>query len=672
MRGSSPAGPASTPQLPDETARTDAGDVPQPSGTTLRAGCYLLRLTRSSPGPEALSVRYDGTLRVELRNGSALSSGDLYLHGPIGAPAALLPPEADPGAGIPIFPRSRYRYYVRVTELLDGSSAGEVTLGFELHRFDHASNTWSNEGGFSARLHREPAPPGYPSPDDFLAGDLRDGSDAHAGLLTMGLVSPHLRRAVIEVDRVADSERPLANAAGLDWPAIFEQVGWQLELVDSDADLTEPSGESWSPAEMHAAMLDRRDSADLDSEWRYWLICVRSLDGDEARGLMFDRDGADSNNIPREAAGIASHWTIPDEEAWGLARGMRFGSATDPYFRTAVHEIGHAMGLYHNTADNGFMSTTDVISRSAVAPQRFPENILWSHARRDQKRLRHLPDIWIRPGGVPFGASYGTAPIVSADAMVEPEGLRLDVEPLLAAVPIGAPVRVSITLRNEDRGAVAAPDELSLKTGYVSGSVTDPAGSVRSFRPLVRRTDRHVADLAPGESRTGSMTLLRGSEGHLFPMAGPYTVEVHLDWELDDVPVRVVGETDLMVLPAVDRAHAEAALWIMQTPDAVVTLALGGDHLEEGIAAIHAALGNDVLRPHYAYIEAKRLATGFQQRPPDLAGAADLIESDTVMTGAEVAKAAKLVQGAADRGETPPSGLVAVLREKAESLPAPD
>ena len=53
-----------------------------------------------------------------------------------------------------------------------------------------------------------------------------------------------------------------------------------------------------------------------------------------------------------------------------------------------------------------------------------------------------MPDIWVRPGGVPFGAAYGTAPMSADDAVVEPEGLRLDVEPLLAAVPIGAPVRV--------------------------------------------------------------------------------------------------------------------------------------------------------------------------------------------------------------------------------------
>jgi hypothetical protein len=239
--------------------------------------------------------------------------------------------------------------------------------------------------------------------------------------------------------------------------------------------------------------------------------------------------------------------------------------------------------------------------------------------------------------------------VVSADAIVELDDLRLEVEPLLAAIPIGAPVRLTITLRNVGREYILAPSELTLKAGHVSGSVTDPAGGVRSFRPLVRRTDRRVAELAPAESRRGSMTLLRGGEGHLFPFPGSYTVEVRAEWELDGVAVCARGETSLMILPAADAAHAEAALRIMQTPDAVVTLALGGDHLEEGIAAIQAALDNDVLRPHYAYIEAKRLAAGFKQRTADPVRAAQLVEPGAVMSDAEAEKAAQLVRAASNR-----------------------
>ena len=54
---------------------------------------------------------------------------------------------------------------------------------------------------------------------------------------------------------------------------------------------------------------------------------------------------------------IASHGLIPDTNDWGLVRGKNLGE-TVVYFRTAVHEIGHAMGLQHNKDDNGFMNTT--------------------------------------------------------------------------------------------------------------------------------------------------------------------------------------------------------------------------------------------------------------------------------------------------------------------------
>jgi hypothetical protein len=99
------------------------------------------------------------------------------------------------------------------------------------------------------------------------------------------------------------------------------------------------------------------------------------------------------------------------------------------------------------------------------------------------------------------------------------------------------------------------------------------------------------------------------------------------------------------VTAAVDAAHAEAARKLLGTPDTLLTLALGGDHLKEGIAAIAAALDNDVLRPHFAYVEAKRLATRFGKRKPDLKAAADLIDGATVMSAAEHRKAMTMVEG---------------------------
>ncbi|WP_159846740.1 hypothetical protein [Nocardia sp. CY41] len=656
--------------LTEDVARPVAppADLPFPQPRRLRAGCYLLRYTPTPHATVGLPVHYDGTLRVERDEVNTIASGDLYLHQPQLTP--LPPREPDPALGVPVFPIADYRYYVRVTQILEGAAhAWNFPLGFELHRFDHAAGTWSLEDTCTAKMGWMPAPPGYPSASNFLLGLVRNAAGAIVGMLSMGWVSTYLRRITVEIDRVPESEAPLANAAGDGWASLFQQVEWQVDVDQSDTDLAEPSGESWSDAEMHATMLARRDASDLDREWRYWVVCARRLDSTE-RGIMFDAFGGDSNNVPREGAGIASHWTIPNADPWGLTKGLRFGTAVDAYFRTAVHELGHAMGLYHNTADTGFMNTTDVIAASAAPPQQFPQNIRWSHAPDDQKRLRHMPDLWVRPGGVAFGAAYSTAPISPDDAVLTPDGVELDVAALLDTVPIGAPVRVDLTLRNRGTTAIAAPVDLSLRAGHVSGTVTDPSGTSRRFSTLVRcMEEQRLADLRPGADVIGSLTLLRGRDGALFPAAGPHTVRVDVRWEIDGVPFQASGAATVMVTAAVDDAHAAAALRVLTTPDALVTLAIGGDHLHRGVEAIEAAIGNDVLRPHFAFIEAKRVAAPFFDRPADLGRTAELIDEETVMSAAEVDKAARLLDMATRRGrETAP--LVAVLSAKAQALGA--
>jgi hypothetical protein len=627
----------------------------------LRAGCYLLRYTPTPRATALVPLHYDGTMRVERDSNGTTASGDLYLHRRnfLAHPAAR---EPDPSAGIPIFPRRNYRYYLRVTQILEMPTfLDRFTLGFELHRFDAATVSWQLEGPFTAEMRWTSAPVGYPSRADFLHGDVLDASGSAVGELAMGWVSKRLRRAVIEIDRVASSESALSSSAGVDWAEIFAQVGWEVTVDESDSNLSEPSGDAWSDAEMHAELLARRDSADLDSEWRYWLLCVRRLDSTE-RGIMFDAFATDSNAVPREGAGIASHWVIPDEDPWGLVRGMRFGEATDPYFRTAVHELGHAMGLYHNTVDNGFMHTTPDIAASAVPPQRFPQNIKWAHAADDQHRLRHMPDVWVRPGGMPFGSDYGTAPISTDDEMAEAEGLRVEVVPVLASVPLGAPVRVEVSLVNGTGQTLAVPASLALKDGNVRGRIVQPSGAVRTFRSLLRCIEEHrLVSLDDGEARRDSLTLLRGPEGALFPASGAYRVEVDVEWEVGDVPVRVTGAADVLVTGAQDEQHAAHALQLLSTPDALLTLALGGDHLTDGIAAVQSALADPVLRPHFAWIESKRVAQPFMDRPADLDRAAALIDEETVMSSAEVRKASRIADAA---GGGAPERLAMAVRRR--------
>jgi hypothetical protein len=131
-------------------------------------------------------------------------------------------------------------------------------------------------------------------------------------------------------------------------------------------------------------------------------------------------------------------------------------------------------------------------------------------------------------------------------------------------------------------------------------------------------------------------------------VAGAYTIRVEARWELNGVEVGVAGTATLMVTSAENESHAEAALAVLSTPDTLLTLVLGGDHLREGIAAIQIALKDPILRPHYSHVEAKRLATRFGRRKADLKAAAELIDDKAVMSPAEIRRVASFVAAGTD------------------------
>ena len=672
--------------LPPFPEQPDEQPVPSVPIRSVRCGCYLVNYT---PRGNSL-VTHDGTLRVECHSNGRTASGDLYQRPvtwlPImpGFPPAnrkpVLLPGPDPATGIPVFPRDRYRYYMRVTQILElFTHDNEFTLGFEMWRFIKnagvwsTGGTWTNEGVFTALMTWQGAPAGYPSSSDYLAGDVKNGRGIVIGRITVGWVSGYLRKATVEIDRVGQAEAPLNNGAGVDWKTIGDDIGWDITAIESDSDVAEPSGESWSDAECHAAMLSRRDSSNLDREWCYHILCVRYLDS-ASRGIMYDAYGGDSNNVPREGCSLSSHWTAPDTAEWGLIRGMRIGSAAAPYFRSAVHETGHAMGLYHNTVDNCFMNTTNLIAGNSLTPgsPAFPNNIQWMYNSEDALRLRHMPDIYVRPGGTPFGTNYAATPINPADLEVEIKDLELQVALVRKSVPLGAPVRINIELINLTDTPVAAPASLSMKSGLVKGKVMDPSGVMRTFSPLlICIEDLPLAVLNPKQSVHNSLTLLRGAQGSLFPMPGIYRIIVEVHWGCTGAEAIITGETDLMVTSAVDEAHAQAALKILSTPDALLTLVIGGDHLTHGIEAIRTALENPVLRPHFTYIEAKRLAERFGNRKADLKTAAHLIDNLTVMSPAEIKKAAGLVQaGGADNVSG--KQIAGILKNMVNTMDIPD
>ena len=98
-----------------------------------------------------------------------------------------------------------------------------------------------------------------------------------------------------------------------------------------------------------------------------------------------------------------------------------------------------------------------------------------------------------------------------------------------------------------------------------------------------------------------------------------------------------------MITPITDESHALAAQRILTTPDVHLVLAMGGDHLEGGIAAVQVALADPTLRPHFAYTEARRVGTRFMRRAANVPQAAELLV-DAVVNFREIEKAAEILK----------------------------
>lgn len=658
------------PRLPEaihDPVSTDTSTVNQPlEGSaslnskfkSLREGCYYIRFTQFSQPVNSEFLHLNGTMRVQREGFSTIASGDLYFKQTSIGQNSSSAIEPNPASRIPIFPINKYRYYVRVTQILEESApATGFTFKFELHRYTPRPGLprWKKEGTYRSTMTWVPAPTGYPSDSDFLTGLVKDSDGIIVGSITMGWVSSYLRRATIEIDKVSASEWPLDNGSGANWQTIFGSIGWDINVIQSESDLSEsgPLGagpdNKWSKAELHQAMRLSRESIDLNTEWHYHLICAQLLDVEPPRGVMYDETRIiDCNNMPREGAAISSHWLIPNEDKWGLVKGMRFGTATGPYFRTAVHEIGHACGLIHDIGPdaNGIMTDTETIANhalQAVPPIQFPNNIQWSFSPDDSNRLRHFPDIFVRPGGQEK-TNYVGIPINPDGAIHTPQGLELEVIPQLETVPLGAPARVNFIVANKAGVSLHVPIDLSMKGGHVSGAVIDPAGVTRTFSPVLKCVDESkLTMLGPAATMSHSVTLLSGSEGPLFPYPGLFKIIVQVLWDVNGIQTRVGGENTLMVTPPHDDEHAIAAQQVLSTPDALLVLAIGGDHLKDGIRAIQCCLENKVLKPHFAFIEAKRIGTRFGKRTAELEKAIGLLDESTIMSSAEIKRAAQMI-----------------------------
>ena len=532
----------------------------------------------------------------------------------VAAAASTADPQADLPPGllfptIPIFPRSEYSSYLKVTRvsvpvLVPVTTSGGVTLVAEQYDYTQPP-AGTFRGTFPAVASRTVTMSLRPVPGSFsFVGPRFVGEWLENGTVrgTVGLtwVSRSFRRAIVEIDTLVGSvapDRVPDGAAGTEYfETVYAKHGWDLKVVRGEVDVPVPPPPPlidptacWKPADLHALMtLHRSPTADLDKEWRVHLMVVPARLGC-GRGIMYDQIA-----VPREGCASFSDDGYPHDESasFGTATDLRQRDVPRAFLRSATHEITHTFNQIHQeqetTADNSIMSTTpsvaDVLSGPETGePGVFPDQINLAVNTTVRHHLNHMPDPVIRPGGWPFGAWFGSSVPQAGDRFAfAPSELELQVDGA-PSVAFGQPLDLSWTLTNRSGAALVAPDDVSLEGLFGSVIVADALGRQRAFRPFVIRCEEvALAELAPGDSVSGSARIFWSSEGFAFPRAGQYRVTVSVTWSARGVPVGAGADHELFVDFPTTVADNRAAALVLNA-EVGKWVALGGEayHLPE-------------------------------------------------------------------------------------------
>jgi len=362
--------------------------------------------------------------------------------------------------------------------------------------------------------------------------------DTLVGRIRMTHVSEMARHATIVIHAVPGVGTPSDQTA---WETALKDSGWTVKVTSDVIPILPehiPSG-GWTRYALKSYHRDHIDAVPPKlppAAWRYHLLVVSDLqmgaeDEEGPNGVMYDVGDPWRNEPPREGAAIAakrkSKWPVSAQEKGAEPEESELQSRPELLCRTALHELGHMQGLYHNPGHQGIMQPTEFID--VLSPLDF------RHSPIDAFRLWHLPDLWVMPGGVPFGYRYKAAAVDVLDLIPESPGLKLSMKPM-TMVAGGEPEDLVLTLHNASSRAVLCPNSRHVEPRYgrLGALLRTPAGSWEEIWSV--RFPRRVGGLGSTSLLSGETIVFRVSwdyKPRALRQGGLHQLHAHLSWFVD-------------------------------------------------------------------------------------------------------------------------------------------
>jgi hypothetical protein len=410
-------------------------------------------------------------------------------------------------------------------------------------------------------------------------------------------VSPYLRSVLFEQDRQDIVAAPFVSyntgslpsggpARTLSVVGAYAEAGIQLQTAGvTDVINTSETGanNTWSDAELHAAMVKHFSLWKDIPQWAVWLFHAQLHDlGSGLLGIMFDQSGKQRQGAAVFYAGLAG--ATPDQQRLQLY--------------TCTHELGHCFNLLHSWQKS--LASPPAPNRPASLswmnyPWRFPggPGAFWSgfpfqFDSQELIHIRHGFNNAVIMGGNPFTVGSALeAPEGWGDPVEDASGLRLELK-APKSFSYGDPVAVDLELSGTDTRGRRVPSRLRPRNGAVEIAIRQPSGRTMVYRPLLHQCWKDETTILNADTPPimESAFIHYGQDGFYFDLPGTYRLRART--VAADGSMILSNVLDVRVRPPLGKEDEDAAELLFGDEQGTLMYLVGSDF--EGLSA-----GNDAL-----------------------------------------------------------------------------